>query len=131
LLIQKTINVCVARDITALVQLEKSKAGRTSNSEKTYLILENISEGIIVANSDKKSNHGITMLMKCLELKKMILYLPISQIILSYISLMKRFSFSNLPMERALNGEVTNDIDIVLWDSAKRKKNEFLLAVGL
>jgi hypothetical protein len=34
-------------------------------------------------------------------------------------------------MERALNGEVTNDIDIVLWDSAKRKKNEFLLAVGL
>jgi hypothetical protein len=34
-------------------------------------------------------------------------------------------------MERALNGEVIN-IDIVLWDSAKReKKNEFLLAVGL
>jgi transcriptional regulator with PAS, ATPase and Fis domain len=62
-------------------------------NEKLRLILENISEGIIVANADKKIIIANYMLMKCLELKKMILYLPISQIILNFISLMKNHFF--------------------------------------
>jgi PAS domain-containing protein len=48
----------VARDITELVKLEseqkKTIDALYQNEEKLRLILENISEGIIVANADKK-----------------------------------------------------------------------------
>jgi PAS domain-containing protein len=48
----------VARDITELVKLEKEQKKTIDalyqNEEKLRLILENISEGIIVANADKK-----------------------------------------------------------------------------
>jgi PAS domain-containing protein len=46
----------VARDITELVKLEKQKKtidALYQNEEKLRLILENISEGIIVANAEK------------------------------------------------------------------------------
>jgi hypothetical protein len=31
-------------------------------------------------------------------------------------------------MERALNGEVTNDIDLILWDPEKREKKRVLIS---
>jgi PAS domain S-box-containing protein len=46
-----------SRDITELVKLERTKKtidALYQNEEKLRLILENISEGIIVANADKK-----------------------------------------------------------------------------
>lgn len=124
----------VARDITTLVQLEKEQQQAIDelyeNEEKLRLILENISEGVIVANSEKKvimANY-IANEMFGIEEDDLIsanisdhfeLYFPDEKTI---------FPSQNLPMERALNGEVTNDIDIVLWDSAKREKKRVLIS---
>jgi PAS domain S-box-containing protein len=124
----------VARDITALVQLEKEQQQAIDelyeNEQKLRLILENISEGIIVANADKKvimANYNANEMFG-IEEDDLIspnisdhfeLYFPDEKTI---------FPSQNLPMERALNGEVTNDIDIVLWDSAKREKKRVLIS---
>jgi hypothetical protein len=32
------------------------------------------------------------------------------------------FPSQNLPMELALNGEATNDVDLILWNPEKKKK---------
>ncbi|CAM2958024.1 PAS domain S-box protein [Flavobacterium frigoris] len=124
----------VARDITTLVQLEKEQQQAIDelyeNEEKLRLILENISEGVIVADSQKKvimANY-IANEMFGIEEDDLIsanisdhfeLYFPDEKTI---------FPSQNLPMERALNGEVTNDIDIVLWDSDKREKKRVLIS---
>ena len=38
------------------------------------------------------------------------------------------FQPQNLPMERALNGEETNNIDVVLWDPVKQNKKRVLIS---
>jgi hypothetical protein len=38
------------------------------------------------------------------------------------------FPSQNLPMERALKGESTDDIDVVLWDTAKQEKKRVLIS---
>jgi PAS domain S-box-containing protein len=124
----------VARDITELVKLEKEQQQAINelyeNEEKLRLILENISEGVIVANSDKKIvlvNYVANEIFGVEEDNAISpnftdhfeLYFPDEKTI---------FPSQNLPMERALSGEVTDDVDVVLWDSVKREKKRVLIS---
>lgn len=124
----------VARDITELVKLEKEQQQAINelyeNEEKLRLILENISEGVIVANSDKKivlSNYVANEIFGVEEDNAISpnltdhfeLYFPDEKTI---------FPSQNLPMERAFNGEVTDDVDVVLWDSVKHEKKRVLIS---
>jgi len=124
----------VARDITELIKLEQEQQlaidDLYENEEKLRLILENIGEGVIVANADKKVVMANYVANEIFGIEKddlissnisdhFELYFPDEKTI---------FPSQNLPMERALNGEVTNDIDIVLWDAAKREKKRVLIS---
>jgi PAS domain S-box-containing protein len=124
----------VARDITELVKLESEQQKAIDelyeNEEKLRLILENISEGIIVANADKKvilANYIANEMFGIEEDAKIspnltdhfTLYFPDEKTI---------FPSQNLPMERALNGQATDDVDVVLYDTASSKKKRVLIS---
>lgn len=123
-----------ARDITETVELglEQQKAVDElyENEEKLRVIVENIGEGVIVANADKKvvlANYMANDIFGIEEDDKISmdltthfeLYFPDEKTI---------FPAQNLPMERAFNGEVTDDVDLVLWDPASREKRRVLIS---
>ncbi|OAB25637.1 PAS domain S-box-containing protein [Flavobacterium fryxellicola] len=124
----------VGRNVTKLVQLEYEQQTAIDdlyeNEEKLRLIVENISEGIIVANADKKiimANHMANEIFGIEEDDKISpnlsnhfeLYFPDEKTI---------FPSQNLPMERALNGEVTTDIEIILWNPVAQEKKRVLIS---
>ena len=124
----------VARDVTELVQLESERQIATNelfeNEEKLRLIVENIGEGIIVANADKKivlANNMANEFFGINEDDKISsnfvnhfeVYFPDQKTV---------FPSQNLPMERAFNGEATDDIDVVLWSPEKQEKKRVLIS---
>ncbi|SDH31896.1 PAS domain S-box-containing protein [Flavobacterium omnivorum] len=124
----------VGRNVTKLVQLEDEQQVAINdlyeNEEKLRLIVENISEGIIVANADKKiimANNMANEIFGIEEDDKISpnlsnhfeLYFPDEKTI---------FPSQNLPMERALNGEVTTDIEIILWNPIAQEKKRVLIS---
>lgn len=124
----------VGRDVTELVQLESDREIATNelyqDEEKLRLIVENIGEGIIVANANKKiilandmANEffGITEDDKISSnfVNHFEVYFPDQKTV---------FPAQNLPMERAFNGESTDDIDVVLWDPEKKEKKRVLIS---
>lgn len=124
----------VGRNVTKLVQLENEQQVAINdlyeNEEKLRLIVENISEGIIVANADKKiimANNMANEIFGIEEDDKISpnlsnhfeLYFPDEKTI---------FPSQNLPMERALNGEVTTDIEIILWNPIAQEKKRVLIS---
>jgi PAS domain S-box-containing protein len=124
----------VGRDVTEIVQLENERQTATNelfeNEEKLRLIVENIGEGIIVANANKKiilANDMANEFFGITEDDKISanfvnhfeVYLPDQKTV---------FPAQNLPMERAFNGESTDDVDVVLWDPAKQEKKRVLIS---
>lgn len=124
----------VGRDVTELVQLEREREIATNelyqDEEKLRLIVENIGEGIIVANANKKiilANDMANELFGITEDDKISsnfvnhfeVYLPDQKTV---------FPAQNLPMERAFKGESTDDIDVVLWDPEKQEKKRVLIS---
>ncbi|MFA9188054.1 PAS domain S-box protein [Flavobacterium sp. FBOR7N2.3] len=124
----------VARDITDKVQLESEQQKAIDelyeNEEKLRVIVENIGEGVIVANADKKvvlANYMANDIFGIEEDDKIStdltahfeLYFPDEKTI---------FPAQNLPMERAFNGEVTDDVDVVLWDPISKEKRRVLIS---
>lgn len=124
----------VARNVTELVELENEQQTAIDNlyenEEKLRLIVENISEGIIVANADKKiimANNMANEIFGIEEDDKIStnlsnhfeLYLPDEKTI---------FPSQNLPMERALSGEVTTDVEIILWNPVAQEKKRVLIS---
>jgi len=124
----------VARNITKRVQLEEEQQKTVNelyeNEEKLRLILENIGDGVIVANTDKKvimANYMANAIFGIEEDDQ------ISSNITNHFELFfpdgsTVFPSQYLPMERALNGETTNDVDIVLWDEATQEKRRVLMS---
>ncbi len=123
-----------ARDITETVELgmEQQKAVDElyENEEKLRVILENIGEGVIVANADKKvilANYVANDIFGIEEDDKIPtdltthfeLYFPDEKTI---------FPAQNLPMERAFNGEITDDVDLVLWNPVSQEKRRVLIS---
>lgn len=123
-----------ARDITEQVELEKEQKEmlqRLQNSEQRLrLIIENISDGIIVV--DGKGNiimandianglyqkHGDKMIKERLyELYD--LYYPDEKTV---------FPTQNLPVERALKGEESQDVEFIIRDDKKHIKKTVLMS---
>ena len=124
----------VGRDVTEMVQLENERESATNelfeNEEKLRLIVENIGEGIIVANANKKiilANDMANAFFGINEDDKISanfvnhfeVYSPDQKTV---------FPAQNLPMERAFNGESTDDVDVVLWDPVKQEKKRVLIS---
>ena len=124
----------IARDITAQLKLEEEEQAALEqlyeNQQRLNLILENISDGVIVANTDKKvvlANDMANELFGTEDDTKISanfaehfeLYFPDEKTI---------FPIQKLPMERALEGEPTDDVDVVLWDPKLKKKKRVLLS---
>ena len=124
----------VARDVTEMVKLEEEEKTAIDdlyeNEEKLRLIVENIGEGVIVANADKKivlANDMANVIFGIDEDEKISsnltdhfeLYFPDEKTI---------FPSQNLPMERALNGEKTDDIEVVLWNRVAQEKKRVLIS---
>lgn len=131
---QQGLFYSVGRDVTDVVQLENEREIATNelyqDEEKLRLIVENIGEGIIVANANKKiilANDMANELFGINEDDKISsnfvnhfeVYFPDQKTI---------FPAQNLPMERAFSGESTDDIDVVLWDPAKQEKKRVLIS---
>ena len=122
------------RDITEITQLENEQQAINNelyeNEEKLRLIVDNIGEGVIVANADKKIVLANEMANEFFGIKEddkiapnftnhFEVYFPDQKTV---------FPLQNLPMERAFKGEVTNDIDVVIWNPEKQEKKRVLLS---
>lgn len=122
------------RDITEKIKLEKEQQENVEqlyeNEQKLSLIIDNIGEGVIVANSDKKILLANYMANELFGVEddtqisanfsdKFEVYLPDEKTI---------FPSQNLPMDRALRGEITDDIDVVFWNPKVQEKKRVLLS---
>ncbi|MDI1321973.1 MAG: PAS domain S-box protein [Algoriphagus sp.] len=124
----------VAQDITALVNLENEQQKAIEelyeNEEKLRLIVENIGEGVIVTNADKKvvlANDMAHEIFGIEEDDKISTDLT-DHFHLYYPDGKNTFPSQNLPMERAFNGEVTDDVDIVIWNPTTLQKRRVLIS---
>ncbi|WP_281297727.1 PAS domain-containing protein [Flavobacterium limnophilum] len=132
--IKESVFYSVGRDVTKIVQLEMEREIATNelyqDEEKLRLIVENIGEGIIVANANKKIILANDMANELFGIKEddkissnfvnhFEVYFPDQKTV---------FPSQSLPMERAFNGESTDDIDVVLWDSSKQEKKRVLIS---
>lgn len=132
--LEHRIQYSVARDITEKVELEiereKVIEELYENEGKLRLIVENISEGVIVANSDKKIVIANEMAYELFSLHEEDSISPnlINHFELYFPDQKTIFPSQNLPLERALNGEATDDVDIVLWDPDKNEKKRVLIS---
>jgi PAS domain S-box-containing protein len=123
-----------ARDITDKIKMEKDQQEAVEqlyeNEQKLSLIIDNIGEGVIVANKDKKillANYmanelfGVEddALISANFSDKFEVYMPDERTI---------FPSQNLPMDRALRGEITDDIDVVFWNPQAQEKKRVLLS---
>lgn len=132
--LQNGVFYSVGRNVTELVELENEQQlaidNLYENEEKLRLIVENISEGIIVANADKKIIMANDMANEIFGIEEddqispnlsnhFELYFPDEKTI---------FPSQNLPMERALRGEMTTDIEIILWNPKLREKKRVLIS---
>jgi PAS domain S-box-containing protein len=124
---EKYLFIGFVRDIT---ESKKAVDELYENEEKLRLILENISEGVIVANADKKvvmANYMANEIFGIEEDDKISsnltdhfeLYFPDEKTV---------FPSQKLPMQRALDGEETNDIDLILWNPVAQQKRRVLIS---
>lgn len=124
---EKFLFIGFVRDITESKEIVNELY---ENEEKLKLILENIGDGVIVANKDKKilmANYKANELFG-VEADEDIsfnlsdhfkLYLPDEKTV---------FPAQGLPMERALMGETTEDVDVVLYDEINHTKKRVLIS---
>ena len=130
---QEGILYSAAHDITEQMKMEVEQQVAIDelyeNEEKLRLILENISEGIIVANVDKKIILANDMANAFFGTKDDTEISPnlINHFEIYYPDEKTIFPSQNLPMYRALKGETTNDIDLVLWDPNTHEKRRVLI----
>ncbi|WP_185965246.1 PAS domain-containing protein, partial [Flavobacterium gawalongense] len=132
--LQHGVLYSVARDISEQIKLEEEQQTVTKelyeNEEKLRLILENLSEGVIVANADKKIVLVNDMANEFFGIREDDKISPniIDHFEIYYPDEKTIFPSQNLPMDRALKGESTDDIDVVLLDPATKEKKRILIS---
>lgn len=124
----------IATDITELLKLEQEEQAALNelyeNEQKLNLILENISEGVIVANTDKKvvlANYMANELFETEDDSKISVNFS-DHFELFFPDGKTTFPVQKLPMERALVGESTDDIYVVLRNPTSQEKKRVLLS---
>jgi PAS domain S-box-containing protein len=132
----KTTNTlyAIARDITEKLKLEYEEKEAINalyqNEQKLNMILENISDGVIVANAEKKvvlANDMANELFQIEDDSKISANFS-DHFKLLYPDGKTTFPVQNLPMERALLGESTDDVDVILWNPILNEKKRVLLS---
>lgn len=124
----------IARDITEQLKLEEEEEENIKqlyqNEQRLKLIIDNISDGVLVANVEKKilvSNQladeiygtkGVGKRSAVLS-DTFEIYSPIDDSV---------FPAQNLPLSRALEGEVTDDVDVILLNRETLDRKRFLLS---
>jgi len=124
----------IARDITEQLKLENEEKEALNslyeNEQKLNMILENISDGVIVANASKKvvlANYMANELFEIEDDSKISANFS-DHFKLFYPDGKTTFPLQNLPMERALVGESTDDIDVLLLNPATKERKRVLLS---
>ncbi|MFA5296798.1 MAG: PAS domain S-box protein [Lutibacter sp.] len=124
----------IARDITEQLQHEEEAQATLDelyeNQQKLNMVLENISDGVIVANSEKKvvlANDMVNRLFGT-EDDSLISTNFYNHFKIYYPDNKTIFPLQQLPIERALGGEATDDIDVVLWNSNAQEKTRVLMS---
>ena len=125
----------ISQDITERREMERKKEDAErlvrANEQRMKLILENIGEGVIVANNHEKIILSNSMAEEIIGVKyepgvplsldlatKYDLYYPDEKTI---------FPAQNLPLERALKGESTNGVEIIIEDPESKSKKRVLM----
>lgn len=123
-----------ARDITEQLKLEQEEQEALNelyaSEQKLNLILENISDGVIVANADKKvilANYMANELFKIEDDSKISVNLS-DHFKLFFPDGKTTFPLQDLPMERAMAGEQTDDIDVLLLNPDSKEAKRVLLS---
>lgn len=124
----------VARDITDQIKLEEEQQRILEqlheNDQRLRLILENIGDGVVVTNHEKRVIMANEMAGEILGVEhddnlsgnlsdQFELYFPDEKTI---------FPSQHLPLEKAFIGEATDDVDVVLWDPRNQIKKRVLLS---
>ncbi len=124
----------IVRDITETLQREKEEeqllADLYESQQKLNLILENISDGVLVANNKKKvilANEVANRLFGIEEDSKISINLSDHFEVL-YPEGNKTFPAQELPAVRAFKGEITNDLDVLLRNLSTNEMHRVLLS---
>ncbi len=124
----------IVRDVTAQLKLkekeEKERNMLYESRQKLNMILENISDGVIVANADKQvvlANYNANEIFGIKEDADISINFSDHFEVL-YPDGETPFPAQNLPAERALVGEVTDDVDVLLRDFVTQKKRRVLIS---
>ena len=132
----KSIFISFVKDISFRKKLENEKKEADKlillNEIKLKLILENIGEGIIVTDTLKRivlSNHmaeeiiGITV-----DPKTPTLLDWSAKYNLFYPDEVTTFPSQNLPLDKALKGESTDDVELIIEDPASKTKKRVVIS---
>ncbi len=124
----------VAQDINEQVNLEMERKEAVQelfeNEQKLKLILENINEGVIVTTPDQRVIMANSRANEIIGIendddvaasftKHFEMFFPDEKTV---------FPSQNLPLEKALKGEATDDVDIVIWDAGDQQKKRVLIS---
>lgn len=124
----------IARDVTEILKLEEEEQKAINelyeSQQKLHTILENISDGVLVANPQKEvvlANYMAHELFGTEEEANM------SANFSDHFNILfpdgkKTFPAQDLPSERALVGEIVDDVEVILEDLKTHKKRRVLLS---
>jgi PAS domain-containing protein len=100
------------------------------NEEKLRLVVENISEGIIVTNANKKIILANDKANEIFGIEDDELITPDfnAYFEIYYPDGVTVFPSQNLPLERAMKGEVSDDLEVVLVGSENNLKRRVLIS---
>jgi PAS domain S-box-containing protein len=124
----------VGRDVTKIVELENEQKRVLNelyeNEEKLRLVVENISEGIIVTNANRKVILTNDMANEIFGIEDDALITPdfSAYFEIYYPDGGTVFPSQNLPLERALKGEVSDDLEVVLVGHENNLKRRVLIS---
>ena len=124
----------VGRDVTKIVELENEQKRVLNelyeNEEKLRLVVENISEGIIVTNANKKIILANDKANEIFGIEDDELITPDfnAYFEIYYPDGVTVFPSQNLPLERAMKGEVSDDLEVVLVSSENNLKRRVLIS---
>jgi PAS domain S-box-containing protein len=124
----------IVTDITEKLKLEEDKENTLNalyeSQQKLNMILENISDGVLVANTDKEvvlANDVANALFGIEDDSKISINFSDHFKVL-FPDGKKTFPVQDLPSERALLGEITDNIDVILKDLETKEMRRVLLS---
>lgn len=124
----------IVTDITEKLKLEEEKENTLNalyeSQQKLNMVIENINDGVLVANTNKEvilANNVANALFGIEDDSKISINFSDHFKVL-FPDGKKTFPVQDLPAERALVGEITDNLDIILKDKATKEMRRVLLS---